>query len=102
MVKYGHNAALNLRRLVGLFRVSVLSVPPPSLITASLLNPFQQEQIGFLAFMFAAIVVGNVTVLAATGSPKRGKNTRMSFFILHLAIAGKCYAGQRLESGKSL
>ena len=45
----------------------------------------------FLIILFALIVVGNVSVLIAIGLSKRGQRSRMNFFIMHLAIAGKYF-----------
>ena len=46
--------------------------------------------------MFALIVLGNSSVLIHTQVVKKNKNSRMSFFIMHLALAGR-----RLVAGRS-
>ena len=43
----------------------------------------------FLSVLLVVIVVGNLTVLLAIWLSKRGVSSRMNFFILHMAIAGK-------------
>ncbi|KAK2151002.1 hypothetical protein LSH36_380g06017 [Paralvinella palmiformis] len=45
------------------------------------------EQVGFLTFLFFGIVIANITVLLATTLSKQGFKSRMTFFIMHLAIA---------------
>ena len=52
----------------------------------------QEEQIIVLVCLIISIVVGNVVVLFAIGLSKRGKRSRMNFFIMQLAIAGKVAA----------
>lgn len=49
---------------------------------------FQTSQVIFLFVLFAFIVVGNTSVLVAIGLAKN-KRSRMNFFIMHLAIAGR-------------
>ncbi|KAJ8320048.1 hypothetical protein KUTeg_001635 [Tegillarca granosa] len=46
---------------------------------------YQEEQVTFLVFLLIAIIVGNLIVLVAVVISHR--KTRMTFFILHLAIA---------------
>lgn len=49
---------------------------------------FQTETLIFLSVLFTLIVVGNCAVLATLLASKNRKS-RMNFFIMHLAIAGK-------------
>lgn len=44
----------------------------------------------FLWILFAMIVIGNSSVLIHTQVVKKNKKSRMSFFIMHLALAGEC------------
>ncbi|KAL3200940.1 hypothetical protein MRX96_012877 [Rhipicephalus microplus] len=60
-----------------------------SSVNVTELEPFdfyQVETLTFLWILFACIVLGNSAVLAAL--PK-GRKSRMNFFIMHLAIAGR-------------
>lgn len=43
----------------------------------------------FLWILFAMIVIGNSSVLIHTQVVKKNKKSRMSFFIMHLALAGE-------------
>ena len=52
----------------------------------------QNEQLTFMWIMFAMIVIGNSSVLIHTQVVKKNKNSRMSFFIMHLALAGKRFS----------
>lgn len=49
----------------------------------------QTEQFAVLWLLFAVIVAGNTAVLAGLLFGKRRKS-RMNFFIMQLAFAGKC------------
>lgn len=48
----------------------------------------QKEQIIFLCVLFVAIVVGNMAIFLSIVTSKSGKQSRMKYFIMHLAIAG--------------
>jgi hypothetical protein len=48
---------------------------------------FQEEQLAFLVFLLIVTVIGNSVVLVAVSVAKH--RSRMTFFIMHLAIAGK-------------
>lgn len=54
---------------------------------------FQTETFIFLSVLFTLIVIGNCAVLATLVASKNRKS-RMNFFIMHLAIAGKWLAAQ--------
>ena len=49
---------------------------------------FRTEQIIFLYVLLFVIILGNVIVILSLGCIRRRKS-RMNFFILHLAVAGK-------------
>jgi len=48
----------------------------------------QKEQIIFLIVLFVAIVVGNMAIIVSIVTSKTGRQSRMKYFIVHLAIAG--------------
>ncbi|CAI9742236.1 cardioacceleratory peptide receptor-like [Octopus vulgaris] len=50
-------------------------------------NFYKVEQLTFLWLLFASIVFGNITVLAAIYFTKTNRRNRMNFFIMHLALA---------------
>ena len=50
---------------------------------------FQIEQLTFLGSLFLMIVIGNSAVLGALILTKTPRKSRMNFFIMHLALAGK-------------
>jgi hypothetical protein len=62
-------------------------VLPQQLIHAFFLLFFQEEQLAFLVFLLIVTVIGNSIVLVAVSVAKH--RSRMTFFIMHLAIAGK-------------
>ena len=49
---------------------------------------FRTEQLIFLYVLLFVIILGNVIVILSLGCIRRRKS-RMNFFILHLAVAGK-------------
>ena len=63
---------------------------------------YHHELITYLIVALTLILLGNITVIVAIFKSKAGLHSRMNFFILHLAIAGKAnntfnsYAGDGL------
>lgn len=49
----------------------------------------QVETLTFLGILLFFIVIGNSAVLAALMMGKTQRKSRMNFFIMHLALAGK-------------
>lgn len=60
-----------------------------TIISVMFFSKFQVPQLIFLSCLLAAIIIGNTCVLAAISLSDNGRKTRMNFFIMHLAIAGK-------------
>ena len=50
---------------------------------------YREEQLAFQIVLFLFIVISNTAVLLAIGLSKRGRTSKMNFFIMHLAVAGK-------------
>ena len=52
------------------------------------INYDRTEQMIFLSVLLSMILMGNIIVIMSLGC-SRGRKSRMNFFILHLAVAGR-------------